>query len=188
MCKNNCLVGVFWIPKARGNGRGIWKLIYSTGENQRSYYPDKLLLPLSSGPLLSLSLLRIFSLSVWLALPFSLTETVTIYFIFLSLSRFLCRFLSYFISSALSLSLSLSQIVDVNLVRDKATGKSKGFAFVAYEDQRSTRCLRLDIVLNFSSKELVGQNSCSHHKHTNYTISGVKRKRKSVSDLEEKNT
>ena len=80
------------------------------------------------------------------------------------------------------------EIVDVNLVRDKATGKSKGFAFVAYEDQRSTRCLRLDIVLNFSSKELVGQNSCSHHKHTNYTISGVKRKRKSVSDLEEKNT
>uniref|UniRef100_A0A803KRK2 Uncharacterized protein n=1 Tax=Chenopodium quinoa TaxID=63459 RepID=A0A803KRK2_CHEQI len=30
------------------------------------------------------------------------------------------------------------EIVDVNLVRDKATGKSKGFAFVAYEDQRST--------------------------------------------------
>lgn len=28
--------------------------------------------------------------------------------------------------------------MDVNLVRDKATGKSKGFAFVAYEDQRST--------------------------------------------------
>ncbi|KAK4856118.1 hypothetical protein QYF36_014302 [Acer negundo] len=30
------------------------------------------------------------------------------------------------------------EIVDVNLVRDKVTGKSKGFAFVAYEDQRST--------------------------------------------------
>lgn len=30
------------------------------------------------------------------------------------------------------------EIVDVNLVRDKSTGKSKGFAFVAYEDQRST--------------------------------------------------
>lgn len=30
------------------------------------------------------------------------------------------------------------EIVDVNLVRDKATGKSKGFAFLAYEDQRST--------------------------------------------------
>jgi RNA-binding motif X-linked protein 2 len=30
------------------------------------------------------------------------------------------------------------EIVDVNLVRDKGTGKSKGFAFLAYEDQRST--------------------------------------------------
>lgn len=30
------------------------------------------------------------------------------------------------------------EIVDVNLVRDKSTGKSKGFAFLAYEDQRST--------------------------------------------------
>lgn len=28
--------------------------------------------------------------------------------------------------------------MDVNLVRDKGTGKSKGFAFIAYEDQRST--------------------------------------------------
>lgn len=30
------------------------------------------------------------------------------------------------------------EIVDVNLVRDQATGKPKGFAFLAYEDQRST--------------------------------------------------
>ncbi|CAA7032284.1 unnamed protein product [Microthlaspi erraticum] len=30
------------------------------------------------------------------------------------------------------------EVVDVNLVRDGGTGKSKGFAFVAYEDQRST--------------------------------------------------
>jgi hypothetical protein len=27
------------------------------------------------------------------------------------------------------------EIVDVNLVRDQDTGKSKGFAFLAYEDQ-----------------------------------------------------
>jgi RNA-binding motif protein, X-linked 2 len=33
---------------------------------------------------------------------------------------------------------ALLQPVDVNLVRDKTTGKSKGFAFLAYEDQRST--------------------------------------------------
>jgi len=30
------------------------------------------------------------------------------------------------------------EVVDFNLVRDKETGKSKGFAFLAYEDQRST--------------------------------------------------
>jgi len=30
------------------------------------------------------------------------------------------------------------EIVDVDLIRDKETGKSKGFAFIAYEDQRST--------------------------------------------------
>lgn len=30
------------------------------------------------------------------------------------------------------------EIVDVNLIRDKATGKSKGFAFIGFEDQRST--------------------------------------------------
>lgn len=28
--------------------------------------------------------------------------------------------------------------MDVNLVRDKDSGKSRGFAFLAYEDQRST--------------------------------------------------
>ncbi|XP_022825616.1 RNA-binding motif protein, X-linked 2 [Spodoptera litura] len=30
------------------------------------------------------------------------------------------------------------EIVNINLVRDKGTGKSKGFAFICYEDQRST--------------------------------------------------
>lgn len=30
------------------------------------------------------------------------------------------------------------QIEDIHLVRDKGSGKSKGFAFVKYEDQRST--------------------------------------------------
>ncbi|XP_047308278.1 zinc finger CCCH domain-containing protein 25-like [Impatiens glandulifera] len=59
------------------------------------------------------------------------------------------------------------EIVDVNLVRDKGTGKSKGFAFVAYEDQRSTilavdnlngaqvlgRTIRVDHVSNYKKKE-----------------------------------
>ncbi|XP_058059941.1 RNA-binding motif protein, X-linked 2 [Anopheles bellator] len=30
------------------------------------------------------------------------------------------------------------EIVNINLVRDKVTGKSKGFCFICYEDQRST--------------------------------------------------
>ncbi|KAK1298096.1 Zinc finger CCCH domain-containing protein 25 [Acorus calamus] len=59
------------------------------------------------------------------------------------------------------------EIVDVNLVRDKGTGKSKGFAFLAYEDQRSTtlvvdnlngarvgdRIVRVDHVSNYKKKE-----------------------------------
>lgn len=30
------------------------------------------------------------------------------------------------------------EIVNINLVRDKITGKQKGFCFICYEDQRST--------------------------------------------------
>ncbi|KAK4764786.1 hypothetical protein SAY86_025876 [Trapa natans] len=59
------------------------------------------------------------------------------------------------------------EVVDVNLVRDKGTGKSKGFAFLAYEDQRSTnlavdnlnggtvagRIIRVDHVSNYKKKE-----------------------------------
>ena len=30
------------------------------------------------------------------------------------------------------------EIVNINMVRDKKTGKTKGYAFVCYEDQRST--------------------------------------------------
>ncbi|KAK2501220.1 hypothetical protein MC885_016191 [Smutsia gigantea] len=30
------------------------------------------------------------------------------------------------------------EIVSINLVRDKQSGKSKGFCFICYEDQRST--------------------------------------------------
>ncbi|XP_051878309.1 RNA-binding motif protein, X-linked 2 [Pristis pectinata] len=55
------------------------------------------------------------------------------------------------------------EIVNINLVRDKKTGKSKGFCFVCYEDQRSTilavdnfngikikgRTIRVDHVANY---------------------------------------
>ncbi|KAM7259674.1 hypothetical protein ACFE04_015415 [Oxalis oulophora] len=45
------------------------------------------------------------------------------------------------------------EIVDVNLVKDKGTGKSKGFAFVAYEDQRST-ILAVD---NLNGAQILGR-------------------------------
>ena len=35
-------------------------------------------------------------------------------------------------------SFRYGEIVNINLVRDKKTGKSKGYCFIAYEDQRST--------------------------------------------------
>ncbi|GJD12184.1 Zinc finger CCCH domain-containing protein 42 [Galdieria sulphuraria] len=44
-------------------------------------------------------------------------------------------------------------IADVHLVRDQDTGKSKGFAFIGYEDQRST-ILAVD---NFNGTVLLGR-------------------------------
>nr|XP_046178184.1 RNA-binding motif protein, X-linked 2-like isoform X5 [Oncorhynchus gorbuscha] len=55
------------------------------------------------------------------------------------------------------------EMANINLVRDKKTGKSKGFCFICYEDQRSTilavdnlngikikgRTIRVDHVLNY---------------------------------------
>jgi len=45
------------------------------------------------------------------------------------------------------------EIVNINLLRDKKTGKSKGFAFICYEDQRST-VLAID---NFNGTTLAGR-------------------------------
>ncbi|CAF0957214.1 unnamed protein product [Adineta ricciae] len=45
------------------------------------------------------------------------------------------------------------EIVNMNLLRDKKTGKSKGFAFICYEDQRST-ILAVD---NFNGIKLAGR-------------------------------
>ncbi|XP_072391517.1 RNA-binding motif protein, X-linked 2 [Diabrotica undecimpunctata] len=45
------------------------------------------------------------------------------------------------------------EIVNVNLVRDKDTGKSKGFCFLCYEDQRST-VLSVD---NFNGIKILGR-------------------------------
>ncbi|CAN0410280.1 unnamed protein product [Lampetra fluviatilis] len=45
------------------------------------------------------------------------------------------------------------EVVNLNLVRDKATGKSKGFTFICYEDQRSTN-LAVD---NFNGIKIKGR-------------------------------
>lgn len=51
------------------------------------------------------------------------------------------------------------EIVDCRLVRDQKTGKSKGFAFLAYEDQRSTM-LAVD---NLNGIELCGKTILVDH-------------------------
>lgn len=64
------------------------------------------------------------------------------------------------------------EIVDINLIRDKTTGKSKGFAFVCFEDQRSTvlavdnmngyqllnRTLRVDHVEKYKAPKRFDEN------------------------------
>ncbi|XP_063238339.1 RNA-binding motif protein, X-linked 2-like [Bacillus rossius redtenbacheri] len=45
------------------------------------------------------------------------------------------------------------EVANLNLVRDKASGKSKGFCFLCYEDQRST-ILAVD---NFNGIKLLGR-------------------------------
>ncbi|ORX73256.1 hypothetical protein DL89DRAFT_202705, partial [Linderina pennispora] len=64
------------------------------------------------------------------------------------------------------------EIVNINLVRDKETGKSKGFGFLQYEDQRSTilavdnlngitllgRVLRVDHVNNYRQPKRDGED------------------------------
>src|ERR1700733_7055219 len=61
------------------------------------------------------------------------------------------------------LSFRYGEVVDVNMPRDKETGKTRGFGFIMYEDQRSTilavdnlsggkvldRIIRVDHVKNY---------------------------------------
>jgi len=64
------------------------------------------------------------------------------------------------------------EVMDVNLPRDKTTGKSRGFAFLMYEDQRSTvlavdnlngaqvlgKTLRVDHVKNYKQPKIKGED------------------------------
>ena len=43
-----------------------------------------------------------------------------------------------FIPTVQNFAFRYGEIVNINMIREKKTGKSKGFAFVCYEDQRST--------------------------------------------------
>ena len=53
------------------------------------------------------------------------------------------------------------EIVNINLVRDKATGKSKGFAFLCYEDQRST-VLAVDNLNSIKVMQLLTHHPPTH--------------------------
>lgn len=70
------------------------------------------------------------------------------------------------------------EIVDVHLVRDKTTGKSKGFAFLAYEDQRST-VLAVD---NLSGAKVAGRTIRVEH------VDNYKKKRAEVCPCAQHNT
>ena len=62
-------------------------------------------------------------------------------------------------------------MTDVNLVRDQATGRSRGFAFVGYRDQRST-VLAVD---NLTGATLLGRTlRCDHV--PSYRIPGRRRR------------
>lgn len=74
--------------------------------------------------------------SAWIfigGLPYDLSEGNTFKYFFdgvfyktLSLGDIICVFSQY------------GEVVNVNMPRDKKTGKQKGFCFLCYEDQRST--------------------------------------------------
>lgn len=73
------------------------------------------------------------------------------------------------------------RIADVHLVRDQETGKSKGFAFIGYEDQRST-ILAVD---NFNGIELLGRKlRVDHVKHYKKRIEEPQNKQEPRTDLE----
>jgi len=95
------------------------------------------------------------------------------------------------------------EIVNINLVRDKKTGKSQGYAFICYEDQRSTilsvdnlnsiklggRTIRVDHVSNYrpplsDEKDEVGnykikeEKSCAPKTPSPEPVAGIPRKHK----------
>jgi RNA-binding motif protein, X-linked 2 len=64
------------------------------------------------------------------------------------------------------------EILDINLVRDRETGKSKGFCFLKYDDQRST-VLAVD---NFNGATLLGRTLRVDHSRDYRQLKKKKRK------------
>ncbi|OQS02155.1 U2 snRNP component IST3 [Thraustotheca clavata] len=72
------------------------------------------------------------------------------------------------------------EIEDINLVRDKETGKSMGFAFIKYEDHRST-VLAVD---NFNGSTLLERTLRVDHVHK-YKLPKEIRDKEDAQDFEE---
>lgn len=73
------------------------------------------------------------------------------------------------------------EILDLNYVRDKETGKPKGFAFLKYDDQRST-VLAVD---NFSGANLLGRTLRVDHSRDYRQKSKKRRRGRDESESEE---
>ena len=83
-----------------------------------------------------------------------------------------CVFLAVALISLAHARFRYGEVMDVNLPRDKETGKTKGFGFLMYEDQRSTvlavdnlngakvleRTLRVDHVKNYKQPRVKGED------------------------------
>ena len=86
------------------------------------------------------------------------------------------------------------EVVDINMPRDKTTGKPKGFAFIAYEDQRSTviavdnfngatflgRTLRCDHCANFKEEQQKDPDAIPDHVMRKLSDQQIEDKRKDI--------
>jgi len=73
------------------------------------------------------------------------------------------------------------EVLDINLVRDRETGKSKGFCFLKYDDQRST-VLAVD---NFNGATLLGRTLRVDHSRDYRQLKKKKRRGHEDSESEE---
>src|SRR2546423_11534323 len=73
------------------------------------------------------------------------------------------------------------EILDINLIRDRETGKSKGFCFLKFDDQRST-VLAVD---NFNGATLLGRTLRVDHSRDYRQIEKKRKRREGESESEE---